>query len=98
MVISGAGLGLSICKKLTKLMGGGCGFTSKIGVGSTFYASVALRKTFSCAQDLSVLLVDLTRDDEGRDSGHDDNVDVAFRVLSCCSGCKISIARGVEVN
>ena len=34
----GTGLGLSICKALTELCGGKVGFTSKEGVGSTFWA------------------------------------------------------------
>jgi len=35
--IEGTGIGLSICKKLTELMGGSLGFESEIGVGSCFY-------------------------------------------------------------
>jgi signal transduction histidine kinase/CheY-like chemotaxis protein len=35
--IEGSGIGLSICKKLTELMGGSLGFESTVGVGSCFY-------------------------------------------------------------
>jgi hemerythrin-like metal-binding protein/PAS domain S-box-containing protein len=40
----GTGLGLAITKKISQLLGGNAGATSQIGIGSTFWFTVLLRK------------------------------------------------------
>ncbi len=46
----GTGLGLTICKVLTQMMGGTIGVESKIGTGSTFWINLPLHKTQPVAE------------------------------------------------
>ncbi len=55
----GTGLGLAICKKIAEMMGGTVGVESEYGQGSTFWATVALRKSTVPPRRL-VLSADLT--------------------------------------
>jgi len=41
----GTGLGLTICKVLTRMMGGTIGLESEVGTGSTFWINLPLQKT-----------------------------------------------------
>lgn len=51
----GSGLGLSICRKLTKLMGGRISVESEIGRGSTFRVEIPFRKSEQLPQSISYL-------------------------------------------
>jgi len=44
----GTGLGLIICKRLARLMGGDVGVASEAGVGSTFWITARLRQAADC--------------------------------------------------
>lgn len=44
-IYGGTGLGLSLCRQITHLMGGDIGVTSKLGEGSIFCANIVVQKT-----------------------------------------------------
>jgi signal transduction histidine kinase len=44
----GTGLGLIICKRLARLMGGDVGVASEAGIGSTFWITARLRRATDC--------------------------------------------------
>jgi len=50
----GTGLGLTICKVLTKMMGGTIGVESSAGVGSTFWINIPLEQTIAVCSPESV--------------------------------------------
>jgi hypothetical protein len=43
----GIGLGLALCRRIVRLMGGETGVTSLLGGGSTFWATILLRRATS---------------------------------------------------
>ena len=48
---SGTGLGLAISRRLVKLMGGTIGYTSKLGIGTTFHIEIPYESTKSEEQE-----------------------------------------------
>jgi len=88
----GTGLGLTISKKLSELMGGNIGVESKSGKGSTFYFTVRLgigseKKRLIAPEDLKGLKVLIVDDNAtAREVLASYLEDFAFKVTECSTG------------